>query len=171
MPAAWFTEQLENRNYLLPTGFQLELELFRGVDFFCQAANLPEIQMPVTEVPTRFRTYPVVPGGGVTFGDLSVQFIIDEDMINYKSIHQWIIDNGNAENMTTTDEYPRYSGGRLFILTSNFNTNHIIDFENLFPYTLTPIRFDGSSQSQEYFIAEASFKFTRYTIRDKNFKE
>ena len=36
--------------------------------------------MPVTEVPTRFRSVPIVPGGGVTFGDFSVQFIIDEDL-------------------------------------------------------------------------------------------
>jgi len=171
MPAEWIGKQLENRNYLSPIGFQLNLELFKGVDFLCQRANLPDIQMPVTEVPTRFRTYPVVPGGGVTFSDLSVQFIIDEEMINYKSIHDWIIDNGNAEQMETTSEYPRYSNGQLLILTSNFNTNHIIDYENLFPYSLTSIQFDASDTSQEYFTATASFKFTRYTIRDKNFRE
>lgn len=171
MPANWIGEQLSNRNYLQPTGFQLNLEKFRGVDFMCQRANLPDIQMPVTEVPTRFRTYPVVPGGGVTFSDLTIQFIIDEEMINYKSIHDWIIDNGNAEQMKTTEEYPSYSSGQLFILTSNYNANHIIDFENLFPYSLTAIQFDASDTSQEYFTATASFKFTRYTIRDKNFRE
>ncbi len=69
----WYKEQLTNRNYLSPLGFQLELELFKGVDFFCQAANIPDIQMPVTEVPSRFRDLPIIPGGGVSFGDFQVR--------------------------------------------------------------------------------------------------
>ena len=76
MSADWYKSQLKNRNYLSPLGFKLELELFDGVDFFCQQANIPEITMPVTQVPTRYRSVPIVPGGGVTFGDFSVQFII-----------------------------------------------------------------------------------------------
>lgn len=171
MPAQWYTEQLENRNLLSPIGFQLKLDNFRGVDFFCQRANLPDIQMPVTEVPTRFRTYPVVPGGGVTYGDLSVTFLIDEEMINYKSIHDWIRDNGNADQMESTEDYPAYTSGQLHILTSNFNTNHIIDYENLFPYSLTPIQFDASDTGAEYFSATATFKFTNYTIRNEDFTE
>ena len=66
MASEWYKEQLINRNYLSPLGFQLELELFKGVDFFCQAANIPDIQMPVTEVPSRFRDLPIIPGGGVS---------------------------------------------------------------------------------------------------------
>jgi len=170
MPAQWFTEQLQNRNLLSPIGFQLKLDRFRGVDFFCQRANLPDIQMPVTEVPTRFRTYPVVPGGGVTYSDLVVTFLIDEEMINYKTIHNWIRDNGNADQMETTEDYPSYSNGQLHILTSNFNTNHIIDYESIFPYSLTPVNFDARDTSSEYFTAEVAFKFQNYTIRDKDFK-
>ena len=95
MSADWYKSQLKNRNYLSPLGFKLELELFDGVDFFCQQANIPEITMPVTQVPTRYRSVPIVPGGGVTFGDFSVQFIIDEDLVNYNSIQKWIRRNGN----------------------------------------------------------------------------
>lgn len=171
MPSKWYNEQLENRNYLSPIGFQLNLELFRGVDFMCQRVNLPEISMPVTDVPTRFRTFPIIPGGGVTFGDLEITFIVDEDMINYKSVHNWIINNGNANEMAAPEGYPQYSNGQLLILTSNFNANHIIDYENMFPYTLSPISFDASDSNAEYFLATASFKYTNYSIRDKNFKE
>ena len=73
MPANWYKEQPKNRNFLTPTGFKLKLEKFEGVDFFCQSANLPDVQMPFTEVPTRFRDFPIIPGGGITYGDLVVR--------------------------------------------------------------------------------------------------
>ena len=97
MPAEWYKEQISNRNYLSPVGFKLVLEKFRGVDFFCQRVNLPDVTMPFTEVPTRFRQFPIVAGGGVTYGDLTVSFIVDEELINWKEIYNWIRTNGNSE--------------------------------------------------------------------------
>jgi len=167
MPAKWFDEQPKNRNFLTPIGFKLNLEIFNSVDFFCQSINLPDVNMPFTDVPTRFRSFPIVPGGGMQFGDLRIRFIIDEDLHNYNSIHSWIKKNSGANEHP---DMPEYSHGQLFILTSNFNTNRIVDFENLFPISLTDITFDSTATDVEYFTADISFKFTDYTIRDKNFK-
>jgi hypothetical protein len=169
MTAEWYKEQLSNRNLLTPVGFKLELELFRGVDFFCQRANLPGIDMPSTEVPTRFRNYPIIPGGGVSYDDLSLSFLVDEELINYKSIHDWITKNGVANEHSDVEE--QYSNAQLHILTSNFNTNHIIDYERIFPISLTPLEFDAGVEDPEYFTAQVVFKYTKYTFRDKNFKE
>ena len=168
MPADWYKEQPTNRNYLSPVGFQFKLERFEGVDFFCQQANLPEINMPFTEVPTRFRSFPVTPGGGVTYGDLTLQFIVDEELHNYKSIHEWIRKNGGAEEHSQ-DEI-EFSSGQLHITTSNFNINHIIDFERLIPISLTGISFDATSNDIQYFTAQVVFKYTNVSIRDNNFK-
>ena len=168
MPADWYKEQPSNRNYLSPTGFKLVLEKFGGVDFFCQSANLPDISVPFTDVPTRFRSFPIVAGGGVTYGDLVLSYIIDEDLENYKVINKWIRENGASEEHMPTEE-PQYSSGQLHILTSNFNTNHVIDFENLFPISLTEINFNATVEDIEYFTATVVFKYTNYTIRDSNF--
>lgn len=167
MAANWFDTQPRNRNFLTPIGFKLNLEIFNSVDFFCQSVNLPDVNMPFTEVPTRFRSFPIAPGGGMEFGDLRVRFIIDEDLHNYLSIHNWIKTNSGANEHP---DVPEYSNGQLFILTSNFNTNRIIDFQNLFPINITDITFDSTANDVEYFTADVSFKFTDYTIRDKNFK-
>ena len=69
--ADWYKEQPTNRNFLNPIGFILKLEKFEGTDFFCQSANLPDINMPTTQVASQFRNLPIIPGGGVEFGDLS----------------------------------------------------------------------------------------------------
>ncbi len=169
MTAQWYEEQLENRNYLIPSGFKLDLELFPSVDFLCQSTSLPDITVPSTEVPTRFRSFNIVAGGGVSYGDFTVSFIIDEQLINYKSIHKWIRQNGASEEHMPTME-PQYSSGRLLILTSQYNVNHIIDFENLFPVSLTQLDFDATATDVDYITASATFKFSNFTIRDQNFK-
>ena len=163
MPASWYKEQPTNRNFLSPLGFQLKLELFEGVDFFCQSAGIPEIQMPFTEVPTRFRSFPVTPGGGVTYGDLTLQFIVDEDLVNYKSVYDWIKKNGGAEEHSS-DEI-EFSQGELFITTSHYNVNHIISFERLFPVALTGLTMDATQTDTEYFTAQVTFKYTEFKIR------
>lgn len=172
MSADWYKSQLKNRNYLSPLGFKLELELFDGVDFFCQQANIPEITMPVTQVPTRYRSVPIVPGGGVTFGDFSVQFIIDEDLVNYNSIQKWIRRNGNdGGDSTIVPGEPEYSDGRLLITTSNYQVQRVIVFKGLFPISITSVPFDATVTDQEYFTANVVFKYHNYMITDVNFNE
>ncbi len=169
MPADWYKEQPKNRNYLTPVGFKLKLERFAGVDFFCQAVNLPDVEMPFTEVQTRFRGVPIIAGGGVTYGNLQLRFIVDEDMANYTSIWNWIRDNGNAESGGEVEGLG-YSGAQLEIHTSSNNINFVIDFEKIFPISLTELVFDASSQDIDFFTSNVTFKYTRYTIRDKNFR-
>lgn len=170
MPAEWFKEQISNRNYLSPVGFKLVLEKFRGVDFFCQRVNLPDVTMPFTEVPTRFRQFPIVAGGGVTYGDLTVSFIVDEELINWKEIYNWIRSNGCSEEHMEQKE-PEYCNGQVLIYTSSYNVNHVINFENLFPISISEMNFDASNSDIEYFTAQVTFKYTGYTIRDEKFAE
>ena len=167
MSAEWVKRQPGNRNYLAPNGFQLQLELFPGVDFFCQSSNLPGISMPTIDVPTRFRTYPIAPGGGVTYEDLTLTFIVDEDLRNYWSVWDWIRRNGVSEEHNEGDL--QYSKGQLAILTSNFNPQFFIDFDYIFPYSLSSLPFDATIEDVQYFTAEISLRYFTYTIRDKNF--
>ena len=168
MSAEWYKEQPKNRNFLSPIGFKLKLERFEGVDFFCQSTNIPDIQMPFTDVPTRFRNVPIVPGGGVTFGDLSVRFIIDEDLVNYHSIYKWIRQNGRADRDVDTPDEPQYSNGIVEVTTSNMNTNFVVEFVNMFPINLSNIVFDASAGDIEYITADVTFKYQQFNLRNKN---
>ena len=169
MSADWYKEQPTNRNFLNPIGYLLKLEKFEGVDFFCQRANVPDVTMPTTEVASPFRNLPIVPSGGVTFGDFSVSFIVDEDLINYNSIHKWIRDVGNADQMSrTTPEDDIYTLGQLHIVTSQYNPAFVVEFQNIFPVALTNLQFDATITDVEYITAEVTFKHQRFFIRDKN---
>jgi hypothetical protein len=168
MAADWYKEQPKNRNFLSPIGFKLKLENFEGVDFFCQTANIPDIQMPFTDVPTRFRNVPIVPGGGVTFGDLNVRFIIDEDLVNYHSIYKWIRQNGRADRDIDTPDEPQYSNGIIEVTTSSMNTNFVVEYVNMFPINLSNIVFDSSVGDIEYITADVTFKYQQFNLRNKN---
>lgn len=171
MTAQWYKEQPRNRNFLNPIGYLLKLEKFEGTDFFCQSANVPDISMPTTEVPTRFRNLQIIPGGGVTFGDFVVTFIVDEDLKNYNSIHSWMRDNGNADQMARkTAEKDIYTNAQLHIVTSSYNPAFIIDFRNIFPVSLSNLQFNATITDVEYITAEVVFKHQQFFICDKNLK-
>jgi len=169
MAAEWYKKFPKNRNFLNPIGYLLKLDLFEGTDFFCQMANVPDINMPFTEVPTRFRPVPVIPGGGVSFGDFSVKFIVDEDLKNYNSIHDWIRRNGRADDDKNTPQEPEYSNAQLHIVTSQYNPAFVIDYRDIFPVALTGMQFDATMTDAEYITADVTFKHQQFFIRDKSF--
>ena len=169
MTAEWYKEQPTNRNFLNPIGFLLKLDKFEGTDFFCQSANVPDVTMPTTEVASPFRNLPIIPGGGVTFGDFVVRFIVDEDLKNYLSLHNWIRDNGNADKMQRdTANSDIFTRGQLHIVTSQYNPAFIVEFKQLFPVSLTNLQFDATINDVEYITAEVVFKHQEFYIRDKN---
>ena len=171
MSAEWYKEQPTNRNFLNPIGYILKLDKFAGVDFFCQSANVPDVSMPTIEVASRFRNLPMIPGCGVTFGDFTVRFIVDEDLKNYYSVHSWMRDNGNADEMArTTPEADIYTNGQLHIVTSSYNPAFVVDFVDLFPVALSNLQFDATITDVEYITAEVTFKHQQFFIRDKNLK-
>jgi hypothetical protein len=170
MPARWFEEQPSNRNFLAPAGFKMDLDLFAGVDFFCQRAKVPDISVSNAEAQTRYRGIPIAASGGVTYGDLNLKFIVDEDMKNYLTIWKWINQNNLSEEMDDNSD-PQYSDGRLTILNSNMNPNVIVVFESLFPVSLTELEFDVEDQDVDYLTADVTFKFIRYTFNNRRMEK
>ena len=171
MAAEWINEQPKNRNFLIPVGFKLDLEIFHGVDFFCQSASIPDIGMPNATVQTMFRGVPIAPSGGVTFGDLSVRFMIDEELKNYYSIHNWIRKFGLSESRTPDGTTDQYSNGLLYILTSHNNINHIVQFKNMFPVSLSGVPFDATVGDVDYLSASVTFKYEKYDICNESFQK
>ena len=79
----------KNKNFLSPVGFKFIIGRTPHVDYFCQAASIPEVSIGVREIPTPVKDY-VVPGDKMTFGDLNLRFLVNEDMDNYFEIYKWL---------------------------------------------------------------------------------
>ena len=181
-----FENQINNRNYLSPLGFKLIISKIPKVDFLCQAANIPSISMGTAVQPTYLKDIPV-PGDKPVYDDLTVRFIIDENMENYLSLNKWITGLGYPESLqqyqqladvgpdlaTQDNSNPRwfeFSDATLQILSSNYQPNINVNFRGCFPVAVSTLEFDSSQRDYSYFTCEATFKYDYYTISDKNGK-
>ncbi len=68
--------QIENRNFLAPAGFKFILERAPKIAFFCNQANIPDMNMGTAVLPSYLRQLPI-PGDEINFGDLSLRFLVD----------------------------------------------------------------------------------------------
>ncbi len=174
-----FASQIQNRNFLAPVGFKFTLAKFPKVDFYSNSARIPEIVLG-TAIQASYLKDLDIPGEKLTFGDLTLRFLVDENMENYMAIHNWLTGLGFPE---TTQDYadlvkpvtaePRedlnqFSDGKLHLLNSNFRTQTIVHFRDLFPISLTSLDFDVTLDDIQYFTAEVTFKYAIYFITGKD---
>lgn len=176
--AQWDNRQPENLNFLRPLGFKMNFERLPTVTYFCQSANIPEINLGVATQQTPFVDMPH-PGDKMIFGDLVIRFMIDEDMKNYIEMNNWIVGLGFPEsrdqfkqitnagrrfNSPSSSNTGEFGDATLTILTSDNLPNLQIKFEDCFPTSLTGMDFDISSANTNYFQASATFKYRQFEI-------
>ena len=171
----------KNKNFLSPVGFKFVMSRTPNVDYFCQSASIPEVSIGAREISTPVKDY-TVPGDKMTFGDLTLRFLVNEDLDNYFEIYKWLKGLTNPMNtgdfqkyLETVDEKGRdsdftksMSDARLLVLNSNYQSIASVNFFNIFPTSLTTLEFDASVTDINYFTAEVNFKYTIYEITDKN---
>jgi hypothetical protein len=81
--------QPQNRNFLSPTGFKFSLKRAPKVSFFCNSANIPDLNLGIAIQPTYLKDIDT-PGDKIVFGDFSLRFLVDEDLENYMEVQNWI---------------------------------------------------------------------------------
>ena len=170
---------LDNRNFLSPTGFKFGLKRSPGVAFFCNQANIPSLDLGVAEQPSYLKDIPL-PGDKMQFGDLNLRFLVDEDLVNFMEIQNWMRGLGFPESLAEFNDLKNeailgpmgkstedvYSDGTLQILSSNLIPKFQVVFSDLFPYSLSTVTFDATDTDIEYFTADVAFKYTIYEITD-----
>ena len=168
------SNQIGNRNFLAPVGFKFSLSKFPKVAFFSNTARIPDITLG-TAIQSTYLKDIDIPGEKLTYGELNVRFLVDENLENYMKIHNWLTGLGFPEsgqdfiNKTTNEDGIRdlkeqFSDGSLHILNSNFNDIAVVKFRDLFPIYLTSLEFDATESDITYFTADVTFKYTIYDI-------
>ncbi len=169
-----FAKQIDNRNFLSGVGFKFNLSKFPKVDFFSNSARIPELNLELTRQPSYLKNIDV-PGERLTYGDLTLRFLVDENMENYISVYNWLKGLGFPEttkeykDLTTDKDGQRdnkeaFCDGTLRILNSNYREVAKVKFTDLFPTSLTSLDFDATNTDIQFFTAEATFKYTIYNL-------
>ena len=174
-----WNNQLDNRNYLSPVGFKFVITKAPKADFFSNSANIPGINLGFAEQPTYLKNIPVA-GDKLVYDDFNLTFFVDENLVNYMEVHNWMKGLGFPESiqqfidLKRGDEYTpevgaksalnEYSDATLIIYNSNFNEISKVHFKDVFPVSLSTIEFDATAGDINYVTATATFKYSIYNI-------
>ena len=153
--------QPTNINQLNVVSFETNFLRMPGVSYFCQRANIPGITLSNTIQSTPFANIPIE-GDILEFEDLTISFIVDEDMQNYLELYNWL------QSLGFPDKYSQYdnetssikSDINILLHTNKSNPNYSIAFKDVFPVSLGAISFDTNATTLDPIVVDASFKYT-----------
>ena len=187
-----YTREPAKLDYASPVQFRFKCSKLPEVEFFCQTANIPGISIGSASMPTGLKAIQI-PGEKVSYQDLAISFLVDENLNNYKEIHDWIIGLGFPQNQTQfanlqstgADRYPgstsgaivpetniavplaeggTYSDATLTVLNSKNIAVTEIRFNNIFPTSLGALSYDVQASDVNYLQASVDFSYMYYEI-------
>jgi len=169
------SSQISDRNFLQASGFKFSIQKAPKVTYFGNSVNVPGISLGVANQPNYLKNIPVV-GDMMEFNDLNLRFLIDENLENYREIQNWMRGIGYPESLDQVYDLQKegpirdysqlnlYSDGTLQILSSINRPIFAVNFRDMFPTSLSDIRFDSTLATTEYLTADVTFKYSIYNI-------
>ena len=180
------------RDYASPVQFRFKITKLPLVEFFVQSANIPGISLGSAQQNTPLYDIPI-PGDKISYSSLDLSFIVDENLNNYKEIHDWLLGLGFPNNHTqfadlqttgsdrfpgstkdtaTIGKQPRaplaeggiYSDATLTVLSSKNIAKTEIRFQNVYPTSLSSLSYDVRQTDIDYIQANVSFQYMNYDI-------
>ena len=177
--------------YSSPTQFRFLINQLPKVQYFTTEGNIPSITLDELELGTPLKNIPLM-GSKLEYEDLSITFIVDENLENYIEIHTWLTAIGfpkdksqftdfrsKTSNVKTssrgeskdigdvrasTPELAMYSDATMTILTNKNNPIVECRFADVFPTSLSGLTYSQNQTDVEYLTATVTFKYKIYEI-------
>lgn len=195
-----YLRQPTKLDYANPTQFKFNVIKLPKVEYFCTSINLPGISLGFVEQLTPIKDIPH-PGEKLKYADLTMSFIVDENLENYQEIHGWLtglgFPNGYADYDTLIqagkDRFPTsksfvsneigqvrfpapsqgaaLSDATLMVLTNKNNPVVEVRFKDLFPINLGGLQYNQQATDVNYLTADVTFKYCLYSFANVNAKE
>ena len=178
-------------DYSSPTQFRFLINQLPKVQYFTTEANIPGITLSDVELGSPLKNIPML-GDKLTYEDLAISFIVDENLENYIEMHTWLTSIGfpkdrkqfsefrsTTSNMSTTTrgeskdigdvrattpEISMTSDAVMTILTNKNNPVVECRFRDIFPTSLSSLDYSQNQTDVEYLTATVNFKYTIYEI-------
>ena len=193
-----YNRQPTKLDYADPTKFKFNIIKLPKVEYFCTAINLPGVSLADNYTqPTPFRDIPL-PGEKLSYENLVMTFLVDENLENYQEIHGWLrglgFPGGYAEFKTLldagVDRFPTsknsvlgdagrskfaapnmgalFSDATLSILTSKNNAVVEVRFSDVFPISLSGLQYTQQATDTDYLTATVTFNYKLYDFANTN---
>ena len=183
--------QPDKLDYVSPTQFKFNINQLPKVEFFTTAANVPGISSSDVLMETPFKQIPMM-GTNLTYENLSINFLVDEYLENYRSLHDWLIaigfpksreqfstfraDTSNTPISTqgtsqdigdvksSTSARGMFSDATLTILSNKNNPIVEVRFQDIYPLNIGALEFNQNATDVEYLTVSAEFTYKLYEI-------
>lgn len=186
-----YTRQPTQLDYASPTQFKFNIVKLPKVEYFVTSVNVPGISMGTTTQATMLRDLPG-PGDKLSYESLTLSFLVDEHLENYREIHGWLTglgfprdhsefktlqdagtdrfptSSGNVSteagkvNNTAPDEGSTFSDATLMILSSKNNAIVEVRFRDIFPVSLGGLNYEQQAGDVEYLTTSVTFNYKLY---------
>lgn len=120
-----------------------------NIEYSLQRVNLPSFSLGSIPIPSPILDYPI-PGDKIAFGAFTFDFIVDENLGNYKEMWDWVKEIASFDRSSIkveTDVKNMMSDGTLTILSNNKNPLVSIDYVDCFPQNVGDLQFDTTGAS------------------------
>ena len=177
-------------DYSQQSQFKVFMPLFPLTEWFCTRANIPGVSLGQAVQSTPLIDMPII-GDKLTYDDFYVTFLVDEQLKNYKEMHDWLVNCAAPEDrrqfmgksrpagipkrpqtqiqdlvMGNIPESDRdlYSNIDLFIMSSK--NNPLVKFQMIecFPISLTNIEYSHQEADVQYAECTVTFAFSYFTV-------
>jgi hypothetical protein len=165
-------ELTDNINLFQPTGFKLIIDRknYPNLEFFAQTVSHPGATLGAAEVPfSRIQSLPQ-PGDTLSFSELSVTILLDEDFNSYTEMYNWmvrLIQNKQKSAFEASQKegaLATYTDITVVALTSHNNLNKKIRYVDAIPVSVGDINFEATNSGVEYITFPVNFRFSYFEI-------
>lgn len=155
-------------NYFTPLEFQVNVKRLPNVEFFVQRAIIPSVSGNPAIIPTPFNRLTFTPDK-LQYAPLELTFIIDERMLNYMEVLNWIKGNTFPERYEQYKTQAQSEDGTesdITIVAMNSNKNPMIkiNFTNCAPTGLSDVVLDTTASDVMYPTATVTFSYDYFNV-------
>ena len=132
---------------------------------------MPSIDIQNAVMHTPFTKLPLA-GDNVNFEPFSFSFILDDQMKNYREIHDWMMAIGFPKRYEDFSNYKNKGEGKvetlgeqdasISILSGKSNPTAHIVFRDAIPIALSGTEFSTQGSTTEYLMATATFAYSYF---------
>jgi len=176
--------QPSNLDFARTTQFRFNILKIPNVEYHITEANLPGIAFGGDAVlNTRFTSMPFM-GDTLEFSPLEISFMVQEDLQNWREIHDWMTGIGFPKNTeqfkdaiaegqelkNTTNRGVNVnpnvlaSDATLTILTNKNNPVIRVNFKNMYPTSLSGLSFNTQDTDATALTAQVTMSYDLYEI-------
>jgi hypothetical protein len=139
----------------------------KQMELLCQKVNVPGISIGEQPQPTTLGTTIPIPTHAIQFAPLTVEFIVDSNLQNWKNLYSWIRNLTNIDTDTDHNlEYQDWHHQANLLIYDGFNetTPTTFKFYHIIPVELGGFSFQSDSSDVIIQKAVCRFKYSHYII-------